>query len=451
MSDRASSYLIRHRAIPKHATTVPATTYATETFARHVTTPPRIPPAPGRLESLAVPKVDRHQSPPLSPIPRYQNDPPDFSPVDVQANSAVLHRDTYLLRFLEKREAHRKATEPTAFFEWQRRMEKLDEQQRLEIIQKRHADLDHVRRRAMRARKQRIEEQLEMGRTMRVEFGREFAAVQSEIDAERAKIRELKAQLVDRAPRAVAKVRRAKFEATREFKKQMRALLRDEDRRRTMEVEKVKDAAEKVREQARTHTMTHGDKYSAKVEITQTTFLAALTDEEATGLINQHTQETRRRVEEEIDAHRRIKAATMDKLVAMLDEATRIRAAHEDEHVQQRKEKKEASDLEAARLQREEEEKMLSLERKLEKKRQARIAEAEEMEEHTRQIAARNRYLALNKKAMATKVFQSQQDAKLRSAKERQSMRMPEDQVTIPGVKVRQSESFPQIRRLLGL
>jgi pantothenate synthetase len=73
------------------------------------------------------------------------------------------------------------------------------------------------------------------------------------------------------------------------------------------------------------------------------------------------------------------------------------------------------------------------------------------MEEHTRQIAARNRYLALNKKAIATKVFQSLQDARLRAARERQGMRMPEDQVTIPVVKMRQSEGFPQIRRLLGL
>jgi hypothetical protein len=332
-------------------------------------------------------------------------------------------------------------------------MEKLDEEQRSDTIAKRHEDLDHVRRRAMRARKHRIQEQLELGKAMRVEFSQEFAAVQSEIDRERLKIRDLKRQLVDRAPKAVAKALRAKADATRDFKKKMRAELRAEMSRRLADVTQVKERAEKVREAARTHTMTSGDPYSAKVEITKTTFLAALTDDEANAIMNKHAQEQRRTVEQEIEEHRRAKAKHMDRLVAMLDEVTRARDGREDAHVRLRREKIEAAERSAEERRAVEEEKMIALEAKLERKRRARLAEAEEMEEHTRQIAARNRYLALNKKAIATKVFQSQQDAKLRTAKERQTMRMPEDKIKIPPANtIRQSDAFlPQLHTLLGL
>jgi hypothetical protein len=73
------------------------------------------------------------------------------------------------------------------------------------------------------------------------------------------------------------------------------------------------------------------------------------------------------------------------------------------------------------------------------------------MQEHIREIAARNRYLALSKNAMATRVFQSQQDAKLRQARERQENKMPEDQITIPPVKVSESLEMPNLKRLLGV
>jgi hypothetical protein len=87
----------------------------------------------------------------------------------------------------------------------------------------------------------------------------------------------------------------------------------------------------------------------------------------------------------------------------------------------------------------------------LEKKRNTQIKEAEEMEEHTRQIAARNRYLALNKKTIATRVFQSQQDATLRSAKERQEGRKRSNFVTVKKKKVWESQELPNLERLLGL
>jgi hypothetical protein len=73
------------------------------------------------------------------------------------------------------------------------------------------------------------------------------------------------------------------------------------------------------------------------------------------------------------------------------------------------------------------------------------------MGEHTRQIAARNRYLALTKKSIAIKAFQSQQDAKLRSARERQEMRMTKDQIMIPAARVRNSQDMPHLRGLPGI
>ena len=73
------------------------------------------------------------------------------------------------------------------------------------------------------------------------------------------------------------------------------------------------------------------------------------------------------------------------------------------------------------------------------------------MEEHTRQIAARNRYLALNKKALATKVFQSQQDAKLRSAKERQTMNLQMGQIKTMQRTQQQRKSAAELSSLKGL
>jgi hypothetical protein len=330
-------------------------------------------------------------------------------------------------------------------------MKEFDEQERRDIIQKRHEDLDDVRRRAVKAKKQRIQEQLELGRQLRVQFSNELEVIQAEIEAERQAIRDLKSQLLDRGPKAIAKVQRAKIEATRQFKKEIRAEFRAEARRRALEIEKVKQAAEQLREQLRTHTMTKGDKYREKLEITKTMFLAALSDDETAELIAKLTEEDKKRVEEEIEKHRRLKKQKMDQLVAMLDEVTRTRDEKEEEHMRKKKEKKEEEERRRLEKEAREEEQMLVLEKKLEKKRRAQVAEAKEMEEHTRQVAARNRYLALNKKAIATRVFQSQQDATLRSAKERQEGRKRTNLLKTKKIKIRESQELPNLERLLGL
>jgi hypothetical protein len=329
-------------------------------------------------------------------------------------------------------------------------MKELDDEQRREIIQKRHEDLNFVRRRAMKVRKQRIAEHLELGKQMRLTFGEEFAAIQREIQQERDAIQELKKSLVDRAPRAVAKAQQKKVAATKEFKRQIRAELREAEKRREEDVALIKKNATTIRHQAETHTMTSGDKYMAKREITETTFLAALTDEETNQLLAQHADAIAANIERQIEEHRRVKAAKMDRFIAMLDEATRVRDAKEELHIQQRKEKMDEQ-ARIERIKREEEaEKMLILEKKLQKKRRLRIQEAEEMEEHMKTIAARNRYLALNKRARATQTFESQQEAKLRTARERQTMKMPPESISASALR-KPERDLAKLKELLGL
>lgn len=444
------TYVVRRKIVRIHPTPIPETTYKPETFTPKSKAEP-IQPSDPRMEELAKPKPKIQYEEPLNLIPQYQNPPPEFEPVDFRVNAAVLHRDVHLMREFSKKEATEKANEPTEFLEWQAKMRALDEQKRVEEIQKRHEDLDHVRRRAIKAKKIQIKERLAVGQNMRIQFSEEITAVQREIQQERDKIKELKGQLIDKAPQAVAKMQKKRIEATKEMKKQLRKDMKEAQKRRTDEEAELKKNAAKVREDVANHVIAHGDKYSSKVEITETKFLAALTDEEAQQLLDCHAEEKRNKIEEEIQLHRELKEAKMDKLVKMLEEATQYRDEREAAHVQKRKEKLAEEAALKAEKEQIEDQKMLELEKKLEKKRKARIKEAEEMEEHTRQIAARNRYLALNKKALATKVFQSQQDAKLRSAKERQNNKMPEGTTRIQSTRAKQGAELTNLKSLLGL
>jgi hypothetical protein len=443
------TYVIRRKVTRIKPSPIPETTYTAETF-------PQVSPAkPIRLASphcvgLAKPKEDPYRDPPLTPIPHYQSPALELGSVDVRANRALLYRDLHLIHEQNEKAATEKANEPVKFNAWQKQMQDLDEQQRMEIIQQRHADLNFVRRRAAKVRKQQIAERLAMGKQMRVKFGKEITQVQEEIESERRHIRQLKQQL-NTPPQAVAKAQRARITATRRFRREMRAEFREEQRRRELAVEEVKKRAGVVRQQVQDHVLSHGDPYSSKLEITKTTFLTALSDEETKGLLERHARERKQQLEEEIEEHRRIKMHKMETLVQMLEEATTARNVRADEKAQQRRAKKEEAERLRQQREREDEDKMLLLEKKLERKRRARIKEVQEMEEHIRQIAARNRYLALNKNAVATRVFQSQQDAKLREARERQENRMPEDQIKIPPAKVSESIEMSNLRRLLGV
>lgn len=447
-----NNYVIRRKIVQFKPTPIPKSTYTPETFVQKPSPPPIT--ANAHIEKLAEPNPPPPPPQPLPPIPKYQNPPPNFKPVDFRVNAACLQRDAYLMKSKREREENEKAVEPSQFLEWQEKMHDLDEQQRIEEVQQRHAALDHVQKNAIKAKKKIIEERLEQGRQMRLEIGQEIQQVQDEINQERQKIRELKSQLVDGAPKAISQAKRQKAEQTKEMKRQLRSDLRAAQKQRAEETAEIKRHAEQVRKDAENHVLSHGDKFKSKIDITETTFLASLTDEETKELISMHAQQKREHIEQEIQKHREQKAAKMDKLVKMLEEATRQRDIQEQEHVQKRREKFEQEERERIEKEEEEEKKILALEKKLEKKREDRIKEAEEMEEHTRQIAARNRYLALNKKALATKVFQSQQDAKLRSAKERQTMNLPIDQLRTmqKTQKTRKSSAdLTSLKSLLGI
>jgi hypothetical protein len=441
-------YLIRRRIGLPTRYPLPDTTFSPESFAR----PEALPPikANAHDEALAQVKVYPVDETPIPPIPHYENVPPKVDPVDVRTNAASLQHDIYVMRRIANRDRTEKENEPTQFLEWQTKMKELDAEQRKEVIQKRHDDLNFVRRRAMKVRKQRIADHLELGKEMRLTFGEEFAAIQREIEEERRKIHELKKSLIDGAPNAVAKAKRAKVAATKEFKKLIRSELREAEKRRADEVFRIKQNATVVRHQTETHTLSSGPKYTAKREITETTFLAALSDEETAELLAKHSEAIAVHIEEQIEEHRQQKAAKMDKFIAMLDEATRVRDAKEEAHIQQRRARIE-EEAKIERASREEEaEKMLLLEKRLQKKRRLRIQEAEEMQEHMKTIAARNRYLALNKRARQTATFESQQDAKLRTAKERQTMRMPPEKIAVAGNQ-KPERDLAQLKELLGL
>lgn len=264
------SYVIRRKVTKIKPTPIPETTYVPETFVHKSAVEPI--KADPRMEELARPKPRHDDLGPPPEVPKYQNPPPTFEPVDFRVNGACLYREVYLMRQQAAKEAYEKETEPTQFLEWQAKMRSLDEEQRKEVIQQRHQELDGVRKRAKRAKKQRIAERLEEGKQMRLQFGQDFEAVQQEIEQEREKIRKLKEQLVDKAPTAAAKMKHDRIQATKEMKKQLRAELRDAQKRREEEVKAVREQATILREQAETHTMFKGDKYSAKVEITETTF-----------------------------------------------------------------------------------------------------------------------------------------------------------------------------------
>lgn len=444
-----NNYIIRRKIVQFKPTPIPKSTYTPETFVQKPTPPPVT--ANKHIEKLAEPKVLPPPPDPLPPIPKYQNPPPNFKPVDFRVNAACLQRDAYLMKSKNEKEKNEKDNEPSQFIEWQEKMKSIDDQKNVELVQQRHEALDNVQKNAIKAKKKIIEDRLEQGRQLRLNIGEDIQKVQDEIEQERQKIRDLKNQLVDGAPKAVAKSKRQKAEQAKEMKIQLRGEIRAAQKQRAEETAEIKLHAQQVRKDAENHVMSHGDKFKSKVDITETKFLASLTDEETKELIRRHQEQKQEYIQQEIQKHREQKSAKMDQLLKMLEEATKQRDLQEQEHLLKKQEKLQKEEKERIEKEEEEERKILALEKKLEKKREDRIKEAEEMEEHTRQIAARNRYLALNKKALATKVFQSQQDAKLRSAKERQSMNLQMDQIKTMQRTQNQRKSAAELTSLKGL
>jgi len=441
-------YVLRRKVNNFKPSPIPHTTYKPETFQHPIKYEPI--KAEPHFESLAKSRTPPPQSVSVDPIPQYHSPPPSFGPVDFRVNAAELERDAYLIRKKAEKEALEKASEPTEFLKWQEKMRTLDELERKDIIQKRHEELDNSRKKAIKAKKKAIQERLELGNKMRLGISEELKQIQDEIEDERANIQYLKSQLRDLGPSSVQKVQKERREATKEMKKQLRAELKSAAKIHQEEQEKIKKQASLLREATKNHTMRHGDPFKEKIEITETTFLAALSDEETLDLLRTHKDEKKTIIEEAIERHRISKEQKMDKLVQMLDKVTLHRNVQEEGHNEKRKVKIEQQEIESERKQKEEDEKLLELEKRLEKKRNQRIHEAEQMEEHVREIQARNRYLAINKKALATKGFQSQQDAKLRSAKERQTSLMKEG-TRVGTAKAKSTNELSSLKGLLGL
>ena len=442
-------YLIYRKQIQPKMTEIPKSTYVAETFVSNVKVEPIH--VPEYFETLSKPK-QIPPPPPPEPLPKYENPPPDFSPVDYRTNKAALHHDLYVLKKMQKLEDDAKENSPQEFLEWQKKMREQDEEERRIAVQERREDLDNCRKRAIKAKKREIAEKLEVGRKMRIDFGEDIANVRDEIEREREKIRELKKEMKDNTGVALARLKRQKILESREVRKTLRHELKVAAKLRAEEAKAIHDNAVKVRDQLQNHTNKHGDAFVGKVDITDTTYLAALSDEEAQQLLANHAEQKRKDIEKAIEEHRAIKEKKMQELVDMLNEATRIREQKAEEYERLRKEKQEAQQREQQRKEEEEAQKMLELEKKLEKKRQQRIQEAAEMEEHTRQIDARTRYLALNKKAMATKTFQSQQDGRLRAARDRQSLAMNDNNLEKSTTrKPMKSTELKTLKGLLGI
>lgn len=445
------TYIIRKKVVKIKPTPIPDTTYEPEI----VELPPSKPPIAAIspiFEELACPKpeIEPDNTPP--PIPRYENPRPVYHPIDIRTNVATIERDAYLQKAQIDRiqEAKKDEEGSQEFLKWQKMMKDKDEEVRKEIIQKRHEDLDHARKKAAKIRKQQINEKLQQGNDMRSEIEQQIEKIKLEIEEERQKIRDLKKQRIDLAPLSVEKVQREKREIYNEMRRDFKRDIKSVRKQRREELEVKRQNVDKIKYDQEHHTNRHGDIFTSKREITETKFLAALTDEETNELLRTNHERNLQIIEERILKHRKAKEEKLQRLYKLLEEETRLRDIAEQEHKRKREEAKQKKEEEEIKRQNEEDDRMIELEKKLEKKRKARIKEAEEMEERTRQIAARNRYLAINKRAVEVKAFQSHQDARLRMARERQNSRIQKP-LRPPTPKKKKETELVRLKSILGV
>ncbi|KAH0785211.1 hypothetical protein GPJ56_010854 [Histomonas meleagridis] len=415
-------YVIRRKITKIKPTPIPETTFTPEHFQKK-SPPPPIKTTP-HFEELSKPKPNLYKEPQPDPIPKYQNPPPNFGQIDFRVNAASLQRDYYLRKALDKKEKAEEENKPKEFLQWQEEMKKIDEQNREAEIQRLHRELDKSRQKAAKVKERMIADKLSSGNQLRDEI-KEMQNQQKQKEIEEQKqFQAYKSTLIDRAPMIVQKANQEKIRQTKLMKKQLRIELKAAERLRKEETERIHKNAEKVRHDAKYHTNKHGDSYINAKEITETKFLAELTDEESKELIKKNIKNQKKEITKKIENNRKIKEEQNKKLYSMLQELTNERNERDEINIEKRKEKMEKEKEEKLKKKEIEDQKYLKLERRQEKKRLKRLNEAEEMEEKAREIAARNRYLSLNKKSLEVSAFQSRQDAKLRSAKERQEKKM---------------------------
>lgn len=445
------TYVIRKKIIKIKPTPIPESTYKPEIMEFPKPQPP-IPPCSPIFEQLSCPKVKPESEKSSPPLPRYRTSIPKYDPVDIRVNVTTIERDNYLQNAqLEQIKRENEDLEGAKdFIKWQSDMKQQDEEARTLIIQQRRADIDLSRKRINKIRKQNIENNLQVGNEVRSEIQEMIKQTQERIEEERNQIKELKSQLVDLAPIQVARVKREKREICKQMRKDFKRDIKTSRRKQREELAEKRKHVEKIQYEDENHTNRHGDIFIQKKDITETKFLAALTDEETNELIRTNHERQVASIEAKIAEHRKIKEEKQQRLYELLNEETRIRDQAEIEHKQKREEAKQKREEEAIKRQQEEDEKMLELEKKLEKKRKNRIKEAEEMEEHMREISARNRYLALNKRALEVKAFQSHQDARLRMAQERQNNKIQKPLKPSTPKKKKETE-LVRLKAILGV
>ena len=105
MNDK--TYILRRKITKFKPTPIPETTYVPETFK----TLNKLEPikAIERFEEMSKPKPVIRGEEIINEIPKYQNNPPNFEPVDFRVTQAELERDLYLIRQKTEKEAKEKA------------------------------------------------------------------------------------------------------------------------------------------------------------------------------------------------------------------------------------------------------------------------------------------------------------------------------------------------------
>jgi hypothetical protein len=370
--------------------------------------------------------------------------------VDCRVNSATVQRDFYLKRDQERIEAKRTQEEPTQFLHWQKEMNDRDDENRAQLILERHLDLDFVRRRAKKAKKIRTDQCLADGKELRDELSTKLGQTKEEIEAERQAVIDYKHTHPDQAPNAVSKYHRGILMQAREFRGELVGELRSARRRRDAMLDERRRNAAKIRSDAVNHTNLHADAFISKQEITKTRFLMELTDEETEELIEQNRKANYAVVETRLKQNRKGREDSLEHIYEMLEEVTEDRDVRNEAHMRRRAEAKAAELRSEKERERREADGILKLEKKREKQRLARLREAEEMDEHMRAIAARNRYLALGKKAVEERGFESLQDGRVRSAKERQDEKAADNLGALSARRKRKPE-LSNLKVMLGL
>lgn len=441
-------YVIRRKITKIKPTPIPDSTFRAPSARRM--TPQEPIPTTAYFENLSRAKPQPEEEE-LEEIPTYTNPPPEYQEVDFRVTHSQLQRNEYIINKHIKREKELKEAEPVEFNKWQNKMKQKDNEERKELLQQRHLELDKCRKRAKKAKENLIKQQLNNGSQIREEIRKQLEKTQAEIDAERDEIKRLKREMVDGAPIAVAKMIKKNREETKLMKEQYRNDLRLIKRQETQNREAVVAHARQVREDAKNHKLTNRDRYVSPVSITTSKFLADLTDEETEKLRADNLAAEKQKVRDLIEMHRKAREDKINHMIELLNKESEYRAKNEEEHERQRQIKKEQEMKERERKEKEEAEKMLALERKLDKKREARIKEAEQAEEHMKQIQARNRYLALNKKAMKEKAFHAKTEGNLRTAKERQISQLKDEERNTPPKKKRIEPELTNLKGLLGL